>query len=100
VISVIGLTLLVLWLFPGRTVDRTIHLPLPRYPRPELQLSPRDDMAKFYANEMQTLNSTGWVDRAHGIVHIPIVDAMHKVAQEGIADWPTPQGRTEPRGAN
>jgi hypothetical protein len=85
---VIVMTLLVLWLFPGRTVDRTIHLPLPHYPPPELQVSPRNDMAAFRAQEMRWLNSTGWVDKARGVAHIPIEDAMREVAQEGIAGWP------------
>jgi hypothetical protein len=79
---------LVLWLFPASTVDQTMHLPLPQYPQPRLQPNPREDFATFRAREMQRLNGTGWVDRAHGIVHIPIADAMRKVAQEGVPGWP------------
>ena len=86
--TVIVMTLLVLWLFPGRTVDRTMHLPLTHYPRPELQVSPRDDMATFRAQQLQWLNSAGWVDKTRGIAHIPVEDAMHEVAEEGIAGWP------------
>jgi hypothetical protein len=78
-----------LWLFPGSTADKILRGPLPQYPAPRLQVSPRDEMAAFYAGEMQRLNGTGWVDRAHGIVHIPIADAMRKVAQEGIQGWPS-----------
>ena len=48
-------------------------------------------MARFYAEEMQRLNGTGWIDKAKGTVHIPIADAMRKVAEEGIPGWPTPQ---------
>ena len=88
VVAVVALTLLVLWLFPGRTVDRTLHLPLPRYPDPVLQVSPRDDMAKFRGQELHRLNSAGWVDKQRGIVHMPVDDAMRKVASEGIEDWP------------
>lgn len=90
IVTVVALALLVLWLFPGRTVDRTIRLPLPRYPSPELQTNPREGLAKFRAAKLQQLNSTGWIDRAHGIAHIPITDAMREVATEGIADWPAP----------
>jgi hypothetical protein len=86
--TVIVMALLVLWLFPGRTVDRTMHLPLAHYPRPELQVSPRDDMARFRAQQLQWLNSAGWVDKTRGIAHIPIEDAMREVAEEGIAGWP------------
>jgi hypothetical protein len=86
----VALALLVLWLFPTAITDRTLHLPLPLYPDPQLQPSAREDMAKFHSQEMQSLNSTGWVDKARGIVHIPIADAMRKVAKEGIPGWPPP----------
>lgn len=84
--SVLFLALLVLWLFPQS--DRTMRLPLPNYPGPQLQSNPREDMAKFYAGEMRWLNGTGWIDKAHGIAHIPISEAMRLVAKEGIAGWP------------
>jgi len=87
--TAIALALLVLWLFPGATIDRTMRLPLTRYPTPQLQPTPRNDMAKFYREEMMRLNGTGWIDKAHGIAHIPVSDAMRLIAQEGIAGWPT-----------
>jgi hypothetical protein len=88
-VTVIALALLVLWLYPGATVDRTIQLPLPLYPSPQLQPDPRADMAKFYDKEMKWLNGSGWIDKAHGITHIPIADAMRLVAQEGAPGWPS-----------
>ncbi|MGH6852551.1 MAG: hypothetical protein ACREDJ_04995 [Methylocella sp.] len=91
--SVIFLALVVLWLYPGATTDRTLHLPLARYPTPQLQPDPTADMARFYREEMQRLNSTGWVDKAHGIAHIPIAEAMRKVAQENIPGWPGLTGK-------
>ena len=91
-VSLVAIALLVLWMFPHSLLDRTIQLPLPVYPSPRLQPNPRADMQRFYSEEMQRLNSTGWVDKANGVVHIPIADAMRKVAQEGIAGWPaTPE---------
>ncbi len=86
--TVLFLALLVLWLFP--VSDQDIRLPLPTYPNPQLQPDPRADMARFYAGEMRWLNGTGWIDKAHGVAHIPISDAMRLVAKEGIADWPAP----------
>jgi hypothetical protein len=68
-------------------------LPLPVYPEPRLQPSPPSDLQQFYAEEMQTLNSTGWVDKSHGVVHIPISEAMRIVANEGPAGWPTASAR-------
>ena len=87
----IAIFLLVLWLFPHSLLDRTMRLPLPVYPAPRLQPSPRADMQTFYSGEMQRLNSAGWVDKAHGVIHIPIADAMRKVAREGVPGWPPPR---------
>jgi hypothetical protein len=86
--SAVLLALITLWLYPGATTDRTLHLPLPQYPNPQLQPDSRADMARFYREELQRLNSTGWVDKAHGIAHFPIAEAMGKVAQENIPGWP------------
>ena len=85
---VIALALLVLWLFPSQTVDRTIQMPLARYPAPELQVSPREDLTSFRARQLRWLNGTGWIDQQRGIAHIPIDEAMREVASEGIGDWP------------
>jgi len=86
--SVFVLALIVLWLYPGATTDRTLRLPLAQYPPPRLQPNPAANMARFYAQEMQWLNGTGWVDKAKGIAHIPIAAAMRIIAQENIPDWP------------
>ena len=78
------------WLYPGareRSVARTGALPA--FPAPELQPSPEADMAKFRAEQLHQLEGVWWVDRARGTLHQPIADAMRKLAQTGIADWPT-----------
>jgi hypothetical protein len=93
--TVIALALLVLWLFPGAVIDRTMRLPLPQYPNPQLQPDPRADMAKFYSEEMGWLNGSGWIDKARGVAHIPISDAMRLVVQEGIPGWPTAAGKPQ-----
>jgi hypothetical protein len=79
---------LVLWLFPGSLVDRTLHLPLSAYPAPALQTDPAADMARFYREEMAQLNGAGWIDQSAGRAHIPIAQAMRLVAEEGIRGWP------------
>ena len=89
VAAVLILALIVLLLYPRSPGYRMVQLPLPSFPRPELQASPREDMEKFYAQEMQRLNSTGWIDKGRGVVHIPIADAMRLTAQQGIPYWPT-----------
>lgn len=42
-------------------------------------------LSQFRASERRHLSSYGWVDRERGIVHIPIEEAMRRVAGEGGA---------------
>ena len=88
--SLAVITVGVLLAFPLSHLDRTLAHRLPTYPEPRLQPSPREDMQRFYASEMRRLNSTGWIDKSAGIAHIPIDDAMRKIAQDGIPGWPAP----------
>jgi len=90
-VSVLALALLVLWLYPKAMNDQGTRLALPQFPNPQLQPSPRESMARFYAEEMQQLNGTGWIDKANGTVHIPIATAMRTIAEEGIPGWPAPR---------
>jgi hypothetical protein len=89
--TVLALALLVLWLYPKAMNDQGTRLVLPQFPNPQLQPSPRESMARFYAEEVQQLNGTGWIDKAKGTVHIPIATAMRKIAEEGIPGWPAPK---------
>lgn len=85
-------------LFPGEVHDARFAGPVPAFPDPQLQPSPPVDMQRFYAAEMQALNSAGWQDRAAGTVHIPIAQAMEILAKEGIPGWPA-GSRTASQGA-
>jgi hypothetical protein len=67
---------------------------LPVYPSPRLQYDPPADMRAFLQGEMAHLNGTFWVDRAHGIAHIPIAEAMERIARQGIPDWPAPEAKS------
>jgi hypothetical protein len=89
----VGCALLTRWLYPQSLSDATLTPPLPVYPAPRLQSDPPADMRTFHALEMRKLDSTGWVDEAHGVVHIPIADAMRIVGEEGIPGWPAPGAR-------
>lgn len=89
----IGACLLVMLLiayliFPHEVHDQRFAGPFPTYPAPILQPSPPTDMQRFYAEEMERLNSAGWVDKKAGTVHMPIDQAMRAVAAEGIPGWP------------
>ena len=88
---------LVVWLYPASLADRTINGRVPSYPLPALQTGPRADMATFFRSEMQRLNGVWWVDRAAGRVHMPIAEAMRRVAADGIPDWPAEPVDTAPR---
>ena len=43
---------------------------------PALQAAPQPDLAQYRAEKQRQLTTSGWVDRQHGIVHIPIDAAM------------------------
>ncbi len=53
-------------------------------PAPRLQEGPARDLARFRAEEDQTLGSYGWVDEEKGIVRIPIEEAMRILAERGL----------------
>jgi hypothetical protein len=50
-------------------------------PEPRLQTAPALDLRALRAAEDARLGSYGWVDRAAGIVHIPIERAMELIAE-------------------
>ena len=87
-LTVVGLALLALWLYPQAPSMNRMGTNLPVPPSPQLQSDPSLQMTQFSAQETQWLNSAGWVDEAHGISHIPIQDAMRRVARDGVKDWP------------
>jgi hypothetical protein len=80
--------LLVFWLYPQSRLDRTLTLPLALYPAPRLQPSPPKELQALRTAQLRRLESSGWVDKPRGVVHLPISEAMRIVAHEGIAEWP------------
>jgi hypothetical protein len=57
-------------------------------PAPRLQTLPAQDMGAFRAEEDRTLTTYGWVDEGAGTVHIPIEEAMRRLAERGEAPLP------------
>lgn len=57
---------------------------LQRFPRPNLQVNPRDELLALEARDDAVLHSYGWVDREAGVVRIPIERAMELVAERGL----------------
>jgi hypothetical protein len=81
----------VLWAaYPNSVTDVSRKL-LVKPPSPELQVDPQQDLKSFRLHEDQRLNTYYWVDKAKGIVHIPIEQAMKKLAQSGIDGFPKGQ---------
>jgi hypothetical protein len=66
-------------------VDRSLKVAMPE---PALQTDARQDLARLRAREERLLNTYYWVDRNKGIVHIPIAEAMKRVAAKGIDGFP------------
>jgi hypothetical protein len=53
-------------------------------PDPQLQVDPLKDLARLRAAETQLLNHYTWVDKASGVVRLPIERAIELVAERGL----------------
>jgi hypothetical protein len=62
-------------------------------PAPRLQVSAKADVQELRAAERQRLASYGWVDEKEGVAHIPIGEAMDRMAREGLPKWPAVQAQ-------
>jgi len=62
-------------------------------PGPRIQVFAPKEMQEFRAEEDATLNSYGWVNRAAGVVRIPIDRAMQLLAERGL---PAAGGKGQP----
>ena len=73
----------------GRTeIERTDLTP----PKPRLEADPEGDARAINQDADRRLSEFGWTDRAGGIAHIPIDDAMRLLSQRG---WPSRE-RSQP----
>jgi len=50
-------------------------------PSPRLQVHPLDDLRQLRMREDAQLGTYGWVDRAHGVVRLPVERAMALLAE-------------------
>jgi hypothetical protein len=53
-------------------------------PQPRLQITPREDLREFRAEEDVRLNSYQWVNKEAGVVRIPIADAVRLTLERGL----------------
>lgn len=79
--------LVLIWAYPMSLSDVSRRLTV-EPPPPRLQTNPAQDLANFTAAEDERLNGYYWIDKQKGIVHIPIAEAMKKLAKEGIDGFP------------
>lgn len=79
--------LIMLGAFPLARGDVDRHLSISP-PQPRLQTDPEADLAAYVRKERRLLDSYGWVDRQHGIAHIPIEIAMERLARTGAPGFP------------
>ena len=53
-------------------------------PKPHLQVQPGEELQRLRQDEDRLLSSYGWVDQAHGVVHLPIQRAMEVLVERGL----------------
>ena len=61
-------------------------------PSPRLQTQPFKDVYELKTEQRGALTSYGWIDKANGVVHIPIERAMELTLQRGL---PAREGGTD-----
>lgn len=57
-------------------------------PEPRLQQAPILDLREMREAEDKILNSYGWIDQQHGIVRVPIDQAIDLLARRGLQARP------------
>jgi hypothetical protein len=89
ILLLLGLApLIMIGAFPRARGDVDRHLSITP-PEPRLQTDPAADLGAYVRKEQHLLDSYGWVDREHGIVHVPIEIAMQRLARTGIPGFPS-----------
>ena len=75
---------------------RTIapNYPQQVFPTPRLEQDERTQLDDIRLQELQKLNSYGWVDQQAGVVRIPIERAMDLITQRGLPVKPETEGST------
>jgi hypothetical protein len=65
---------------PASPFAETRQLP----PGPQLQVSPRQDLLRFRAEQERSLESYSWENREDGTVRVPIERAMEMLLKQGL----------------
>ena len=78
---------ILMWAFPDSLSDQRWNLTIAP-PPPRQQVAPSLDRMQYVAEQRLKLATYYWIDRDRGIVHIPIEEAMKRVAAHGIPGFP------------
>jgi hypothetical protein len=70
--------------------------PQHRPPAPRLQAYPQQDLKQLRADEAKVLASYGWVDRANGVVRIPVDRAIDLIVEQGLPPKPEAGAKSIP----
>lgn len=100
IVITLGVLLLMDWTFDAFSARRAQQdiPPSPlakssqRFPEPHLQIKPAQELQKLRAEEDDVLSSYAWVDRANGIVRIPIERAIDLLVERGLPARDTKPG--------
>jgi len=64
-------------------------------PQPRLQVQPRVELHAYCEDQMQQLNTYGWVDPHNEVVRIPVDRAMDLLLQRGLPARPAGSGSSD-----
>jgi hypothetical protein len=79
---------------PRYPMAEMVERPLP--PRPRLQTYPFTDITTMRADERKLLDEYAWVDKANGVVRIPIERAIEVLAERGLPHRTAPPAGATP----
>jgi hypothetical protein len=102
-LGVIGLVMLAMYGLFANQQAQVNSLPSPLMatklapPEPHLEVVPGQSLQQLRAQEDQLLNSYGWIDQDHGVVHIPIDRAIDLLAERGLPTRPQGEGWNGPQ---
>lgn len=75
---------------PPEAINSAIPVnPNPAPPVPRVLEHPWEELPEVHAHENQILYSYGWVDKANGVVRVPIGRAMDMLLAKGLPVTPT-----------
>ena len=85
-LGILVVTMIIIFLVVGapKAIPRPDIVTQRKMLMPTLQSDPPTALKIFKAEQQAHLNGYGWVDKAQGIVHIPIQTAMDKALERGL----------------